>query len=68
MFKVTYLIDEAVETGKGVNTVVSLLHHYLEKYSLKELDLHFFADNCSGNRFNENFNLLNKAHYVVCYK
>ena len=27
-----YLIDEAENPGKGADCIVSLLHHYLEKY------------------------------------
>ena len=27
--QINYLIDKACETGKGANTVVSLLHHFL---------------------------------------
>ena len=43
-------IDEACDTGKGANTVVSLLHH-LENHSLGEVNLHH-ADNCVGQNKN----------------
>ena len=50
--KVNYLIDEAIDTGKGSNTVVSLLHHYLSKYGLGAQHLSAHADNCVGQNKN----------------
>ena len=50
--QVNYLIDEASDTGKGANTVVSLLHHFLERHGLGEVNLHLHADNCSGQNKN----------------
>ena len=47
-----YLIDEASNTGKGANTVVSLLHHFLENHGLGEVNLHLHADNCVGQNKN----------------
>lgn len=47
-----YLIDEAVATGKGANTVVSLLHHFLANHGLGETDLSLHADNCVGQNKN----------------
>lgn len=48
-----YLIDEGVDTGKGCNTVVSLLHYYLSKYGLGAQHLTAHADNCFGqNKYN----------------
>ena len=35
-FKVNYLIDEGVVSGKGANTVISFLHHFLHHHRLKE--------------------------------
>ena len=49
---VNYLIDEAMDTGKGSNTVVSLLHHYLAKYGLGDRHLVANADNCIGQNKN----------------
>ena len=52
--QVNYLIDEACNTGKGGNTVISLLHHFLATHGVGEASVHFHADNCSGqnkNRF-----------------
>ena len=50
--QVNYLIDEAVNTGKGANSIISMLHHYLEHHSLGESDLTLHADNCSGQNKN----------------
>ena len=49
--QVNYLIDEAFNTGKGANTVISL-HHFLGHHSLGELQLSLHADNCSGQNKN----------------
>ena len=45
-----YLIDEASDTGKGANTIVSLLHHYFQEHGLGETDVHLHADNCVGRK------------------
>ena len=47
-----YLIDEGLVTGKGANTVISLLHHYLEQHSLGEPSVSLNADNCTGQNKN----------------
>ena len=47
-----YLIDESVAAGKGANTVISLVHHYLDHHGLQERHAHFNADNCSGQNKN----------------
>ena len=47
-----YLIDESVDTGKGSNTVISLLHHYLAHYGLGARNLTANADNCIGQNKN----------------
>ena len=49
-----YFVDEAVNTGKGANSIISMLHHFLHTHNLGETDLLLHADNCSGqnkNRF-----------------
>ncbi len=51
-----YLVDEAVDTGKGGNTVASLLHHFFEVHGLGERKAHLHADNCVGQ---------NKNNYVM---
>ena len=54
--QVNYLIDEAHCIGKGANTVISLVHHYLVHHSLGEQHLHLHADNCVGQ---------NKNNYLI---
>ena len=34
--------------GKGGNSTLSMLHHYLENHSIEENDVHLQADNCVG--------------------
>ena len=50
--QVNYLIDEASDCGKGANTVVSLLHHFLHHHALGEVDVSLHADNCAGQNKN----------------
>lgn len=50
--QVNYLIDEAVDMGKGANAVVSMLHHFFEVHGLGEKDVHLHADNCGGQNKN----------------
>ena len=50
--QVNYLIDEAVDIGKGANAVVSMLHHFFEVHGLGEKDVHLHADNCGGQNKN----------------
>ncbi len=44
--QVNFFIDEAVEIGKGANTVISLLHYFFEHHSLGEEHVLLNADNC----------------------
>ena len=53
-----YLIDKASNTGKGGNTIISLLHHFLATHSLGETSVHFHADNCCGQ---------NKNYFLMSY-
>ena len=50
--QVNFLLEEAVDVGKGANCVVSLLHFFLENYGLGEQRVHLHADNCSGQNKN----------------
>ena len=54
----TFLIDEGVQSGKGANCVISLLHSCLEMYGMGETHVHLHADNCAGQ---------NKNSYVMWY-
>ena len=49
---VVYVIPESVLVGKGANMVISLLHHFLEKYSNGEKRIVLNADNCVGQNKN----------------
>ena len=49
--QINYLIDEAVDIGKGANAVVSMLHHFFEVHGLGE-DVHLHADNWGSNKKN----------------
>ena len=53
-----YLIDEGMNTGKGANAIISLLHHFFEVHGLGETSTHLHADNCSGQ---------NKNNYMLQY-
>ena len=41
-----YLIDEAQACGNGANSIVSMVHHYLQHYTCGEENIHLHADNC----------------------
>lgn len=71
--QVNYLIDEASTVGKGANTTISYLHHYLEKHGLGETHAYLHADNCSGQNKNNYFlwylawRTINKLHHLINY-
>ena len=50
--QVNYLIDEAVDVGKGSNAIISMLHHYFAHHGLGEERVHLHADNCGGQNKN----------------
>ncbi len=62
--QVNYLIDEASDTGKGANTVISLLHHFLGNHALGENELGLHADNCSGQNKNNAVLQVNSQPFV----
>ena len=58
--QINYLIDEAVDMGKGSNAIVSTLHHYFKHHGLGERKAHLHADNCGG--LNKNATIV---HYLL---
>jgi hypothetical protein len=50
--QVNYLIDESDVIGKGANSVVSMLHHYAQKYLEDKTEIMLHADNCCGQNKN----------------
>ena len=58
--QINYLIDEARDTGKGSNIIVSMLHHFFQVHGLGETNVHLHADNCVGQ--NKNNTML---HYLI---
>ena len=52
--QVNYLIDEGVDTGKGANSIISKLHHFLHNFGLGEQRVVLHADNCCGQNKNNN--------------
>ena len=60
--QINLLIDEAFDTEKGANRVISMLHFYLENYGLNAVRLHLNADNCCGQNKN---NAMIQENYVI---
>ena len=58
--QVNYLIDEAVDMGKGSNAIVSMLHHFFAHHGLGEKKVHLHANNCGG----QNKNAI-MVHYLL---
>ncbi|KAJ8303681.1 hypothetical protein KUTeg_018791 [Tegillarca granosa] len=50
--QIFYLVDEAEYTGKGANTVASMLHHHFLNKGYGEKDVNLHMDNCSGQNKN----------------
>ena len=50
--QVNYLIDEARSCGKGANSIVSMVQHYLENSTHGEANILLHADNCVGQNKN----------------
>lgn len=71
--QVNFLIDEAVSTGKGANTMISYVHYYLKHYGLGEQHVHLHADNCAGQNKNNFFlwylayRILSELHRSITY-
>ena len=50
--QINFLIDEAFDTGKGSNSIVSMLHYFFQEHGLGEAKVHLHADNCVGQNKN----------------
>ena len=50
LLQVNYLIDEAFNVGKGANSIISMLHHFLHHHGFGESSLYLHADNCSDQK------------------
>ena len=46
--QLNYLIDEAQACGKGANSIVSMVHHYLQFFAQSTRKICLQADNCVG--------------------
>ena len=50
--QINYLIDEAQSCGKGANSIVSMVHHFLSNFTHGEENVCLHADNCVGQNKN----------------
>ena len=50
--QINYLIDEAMDVGKGSNAIVSMLHHFFDMHGLGEVHVHLHTYNCVGQNKN----------------
>ena len=53
--QVNFLVDEAVLTGKGANSTISLVHYFFKNFGLGETNAYIHADNCAGQNKNNYF-------------
>ena len=53
--QVNFLVDEAVLTGEGANSTISLVHYFLKNFGLGETNAYIHADNCAGQNKNNFF-------------
>ena len=71
--QVNYLIDEASTVGKGANSTISYIHHYMETNGLGETHAYLHADNCTGQNKNNCFlwyftwRVINELHQSMNY-
>lgn len=50
--QVNFLIEEACDTGKGANNIVSKLHYFFAVHGMGEEVVYLHADNCTGQNKN----------------
>ena len=56
--QVNYVINEAVNVGKGANSTISYVHDFFTSHGVGETDAQINADNCGGQ---------NKNNFVIWY-
>ena len=62
--QVNFLIDEAVDVGKGANGICSMLHYFFSHHGLGETNAHLHAENCVGQNKN---NIVLQVSYNIQY-
>ena len=50
--QVNFLIDEAVNSSKGSNAVISYMHYFFANCGLGEKSIHLHCNNCAGQNKN----------------
>ncbi|XP_062615789.1 uncharacterized protein LOC134277475 [Saccostrea cucullata] len=50
--QIFYLIDESQHSGKGANSVASMIHHHFQHKGYGEMNLQLHMDNCTGQNKN----------------
>ena len=58
--QINFLTDEAADSGKGANAVISQLHYFFSHHGLGEMEVYLHCNNCSGQ--NKNNTML---HYLL---
>ena len=53
--QVNFLVDEAVRTGKGANSTISLVHYFFKNFGLGKTNAYIHSDNCAGQNENNYF-------------
>ena len=53
--QVNFLVEEAVLTGKGANSTISLVHYFFKNFELSETNAYIHADNCARQNKNNYF-------------
>ena len=61
--QVNFLVDEAVLTGEGANSTISLVHYFLKNFGLGETNAYIHADNCAGQN---KISLIKFVSLVLC--
>ena len=60
-----YLIDKAFDTGKGGNSIISMVHYFLAVHGFGEKKVDFHCDNCSSQNKNR-FLVFYMMYQILC--